>query len=166
MQLFCMQPYGKCHCCIIRSYKTCGGVRYVELYHSSGRVAFIDGLLKIKYSTPLSPTGVVRTHREMERDASTRKTEARCVFSATLHVTERNMGKERRHRARSKVDTLTAVFDSPVSLREHTHTLRNACRQHTLTHTHTHFHVNTLNRGDSAAQTEFRLIRLLVFPLA
>lgn len=94
-----------------------------------------------------------------------------CVLSAALHVTERNMGKERRHRARSKVDTLTAVFDSPVSLREHTHThthaLRKACRQHTNTHgTHTHFHANTLNRGDSAAQTEFRLIRLLVFPLA
>lgn len=128
-------------------------MHYVELYHSSGRGAFRGGLLKIKYSTPLSPTGMVCTRRETEKDASTRKTEARCVFSAALYVTERNMGKERRHRARSKVDTLTAVFDSPVSLCEHTHTHTRSGRHagNTLTHTaHTHTSTRTHSTGVTA----------------
>ena len=147
----------KCHRCVIRGCKTCGGVRYIELYHSSGHGAFRGGLLKIKYSTPLSPTGMVRARRETERDASTRKTEARCVFSAALRVTERNMGKERRHRARSKVDMLTAVFDSPVSLRQHTHThththIRSGRHAgNTLTHTvHTHTSTRTHSTGVTA----------------
>lgn len=48
-----------------------------------------------------------------------------------MHVTERRkkrgrtIERERRHRERSKVDTLTAVFDSPVSLCKHAQTHRN-----------------------------------------
>lgn len=78
------------------------------------------------------------------------------------HVTERRkqregyIERERRHRERSKVDTLTAVFDSPVSLRKHAHTQ--------ATHTHTRTYTQTHTTGVTAQSAEFTLIRLLVFP--
>lgn len=69
-----------------------------------------------------------------------------CMEACCMWQRGERAERGRRHRGRSKVDTLTAVFDSPVSLRK--------ARTHTLLHT----------TGVTAQSTEFTLIRLLVFP--
>lgn len=42
MQLICMQPYGKCHHCNIKDYKTCGTVHYAELLYNTAAAECIQ----------------------------------------------------------------------------------------------------------------------------